>query len=255
MVAEHWGLLPQLLVMAKVAVPAYEFFVTLGLVLGLGVCFWGVRRQTRLAESSMLYIVAVAVLGGALGAKIPVWLLNFPKPRTAFPSLEALLSGRTILGGIIGGTLAVNWFKKNAGITGKFGNPIAPGLALGMAVGRLGCLCKGCCYGRPTHAAWGFDFGDHILRHPTQLYDGLFNLLLFVYLLTLRKNDPAPGRLFQIYVSAYLGFRFLVEFVREEPTVWLGMTAAQMAILALFGYWLLRHYGRQVKRTPETEGH
>ncbi len=91
------------------------------------------------------------------------------------------LSGRTIVGGIIGGVAAVWLVKRRLGIKQRLGNYLVPSLALGIFFGRIGCFLAGCSYGVATRLPWGVDFGDGVLRNPTQLYEALFVLAIFVY--------------------------------------------------------------------------
>ena len=149
---------------------------------------------------------------------------------------QVLLYGKSIVGGIIGGFLGVIITKKLLKITGKRGNLFAPAIALGVAIGRIGCFLRGCCYGKATSMPWGVDFGDHILRHPTQIYESLFMFLLFCYLMWKRTKNPKPGQLFKILGISYFTFRFLIEFLRVEPIAVLGMTWFQLISIICLVY-------------------
>jgi prolipoprotein diacylglyceryltransferase len=108
------------------------------------------------------------------------------------------------------------------------GNQIAIPVAIAMAVGRIGCLLRGCCYGKPTALIWGVDFGDHILRHPTQIYEIIFDILLVAFLVWKKKRIAKPGELFSIFMNCYLSFRFMLEFIRVEKVSSLGLTDFQL---------------------------
>lgn len=235
--AQHWGILPTLGHFGGVAIPAYGAFMLLALLTGLTVFMLEARRQPSLRRDKLALMLA-AIIGGVLGAKIPVWIMAFRQIHTLWPDLWPLLSGRTVVGGLIGGALAVVGMRRYLGITEKSGNLFAPAIALGLAIGRIGCFCAGCCYGVPTSLPWGVTFGDGIARHPTQLYESAFALALFIFLLASRRKFAEPGRLFGIFMIAYFAFRFLIEFLRAGDIAVLGLTWAQIASLGIVGYYI-----------------
>jgi phosphatidylglycerol:prolipoprotein diacylglycerol transferase len=121
------------------------------------------------------------VAGGALGAKILFW---FEDPQLTAHSLhnpEYLLGGKTIVGGLVFGLITVELTKRYIGLRDSTGDLYAIPLALGIAIGRIGCFLTGLpdnTYGTPTNLPWAINFGDGIPRHPTQLYEILFLLAL-----------------------------------------------------------------------------
>jgi phosphatidylglycerol:prolipoprotein diacylglycerol transferase len=129
---------------------------------------------------------------------------------------------------MIGGVAAVWIIKRILRIKEKKGNLFAPALALGLVIGRIGCFLGGCCYGVATGSSWGIDFGDGIPRHPTQLYESVFALLLFVWLMRALRRNPAPGILFRYFIRSYFLFRFFISFIRAEtaPVFW-GLSDVQ----------------------------
>ena len=177
-------------------------------------------------------IIVFALLGGIIGAKLPVLLLNY-KLLFEYPdNINLLVSGRTIIGGLIGGYLAVYFLKRYLGIQIKTGNDIAAPAALGMAVGRIGCLLGGCCYGIESPEVLGINLGDGVYRYPTQIYEIVFDLVLFVVFLYLKKNrDLKPGILFRYLINSYLVFRFFIEFIRETDKAFLGISYYQIICL------------------------
>jgi phosphatidylglycerol:prolipoprotein diacylglycerol transferase len=142
---------------------------------------------------------------------------------------EQILFGKSIVGGLVGGMIGVIAIKKIFGIKLKLGNVIAPAIALGMAIGRIGCFLNGCCRGIP--AARGFDFGDGLLRLPTQLFECAFHLVAFVVLVYFGNKAKMPGILFKLYLLVYFIFRYLTEFIRENTIVCCGMTVYQIICL------------------------
>lgn len=233
-VPEGWGLCPQ-------SIPVYPIFMLLAFASAFAVYRYNAKDRTLSAEH-VLPIVLAAFFGGLIGAKLPVVLLNL---RYGL-SWEALLTGRTIVGGLVGGTLGVLIIKKKRGIRGRYGNLLAAPIALGMAIGRLGCLLSGCCFGKP--APWGIDFGDSIARHPTQLYEALFCLTAFFLIQRARHTAP-PGTLLSRFFLAYFAFRFLEEFVRPHP-VQFGLTTYQW--ICLTGMLILIAKSKLMKPTEVT---
>ena len=217
---------------------AYTFFITLGIAVGIVVYFLEAKK-THQANENSFWIVIGAFIGSTIGAKLLEFLLNIDRVHSGNDLLVFLISGRTIVGGLIGGTLGVWITKKVAGIKAKRGNLFAPAIALGVAVGRFGCFFNGCCYGKPTTLPWGVNFGDGILRHPTQLYESAFMLLMFFVLkFGFRNREIQPGFLFNFLILAYFIYRFLSEFIREERVAFFHLTYFQLISIVVILYLL-----------------
>ncbi len=234
-----WGLRPVLFRVAGVPVPSYEVFVTLALVAG-ALVFWLQARRDRTAGERTIFIVLAALVGGALGAKLLEWCFTWRAVAAHLDNWRFLLAGRTVIGGFVGGSLGVILVKRRLGITERRGNLFAPAIALGLAVGRVGCLLRGCCYGTETSLAWGVDFGDHVRRHPTQIYEIVFALVMFAVLLALRRRVTAPGQLLTVFMTSYLVFRFFEEFVRAGDRLPWGLTVYQIAAVAGLAYFAVK---------------
>jgi len=146
--------------------------------------------------------------------------------------------------------LAVWWVKRRLNIQARFGNILAPAVALGLATGRMGCFLSGCCYGTPTVLPLGVDFGDGVPRHPTQLYEIVFCLLAFA---VIRRKLPTarPGTLMTGFLTAYFVFRFFEEFLRAGE-VRFGLTTFQWICLA--GLFLLGGRGILFRRVAPRKG-
>jgi phosphatidylglycerol:prolipoprotein diacylglycerol transferase len=104
----------------------------------------------------------------------------------------------------------------------------APGIALGHAVGRLGCFTAGCCYGKPTNLPWGVVFTSPLAKeisgtplgvslHPTQLYESLVELANFFILVWLFKHKRSDGQVIGAYMFLYGIARYFLEFLRGDP--------------------------------------
>ena len=231
------GLKPVLFTLGGIRVTSYAVFMVLGVGAAMGV-FWSLSRKQGPVHPHAWTILLSALLFGALGAKLMAVALHAGQ-YTAFGVMPFLYSGRSIIGGLLGGWAGVKLVKWRWGITTRHGNAIAPAAALGIAIGRIGCFLGSCCYGRPTHSVLGVDFGDGQARHPTQLYECLFALGLFFYLMRESAKNPAPGVLFQRFLLVYLTFRFLIEFLRVEPPCFLGLTVFQVLAFLVVSALLL----------------
>ncbi len=227
---------PILFEIGVVAVYSYGVFFLLGMVTWLGLMTYEARRRGRPWDEVGPVVLATFV-GMMVGSRVTQ---VFIEPEAAsqlldfFNLFNPALGGRNLVGAILGGFLLALAFEKALGIARGFDDASAPGIALGIAVGRIGCLLGGCCHGVPTDLPWAIEL--HGVRgHPTQVYDGLFNLALFFILWRLRDRMPQRGALFKLYLVAYGAFRFWQEFLRVNPPLALGLTMPQWACLLLLG--------------------
>lgn len=238
-----WGIHPVLFQYDSLRIESYPFFMGLALVTGLAVFLFYAKRLKKSNEHSFAILMA-ALVGGTLGAKIPIWIAQYREIAASGFDINTILSGRTIVGGLVGGTLAVWWIKRRLGIKQRIGNAIAPAISAGIAVGRIGCFLRGCCYGIPTSLPWGVNFGDGIPRHPTELYESLFGIVAFIILVVLLRKKRPDGILLTGFMIAYFVFRFFLEFIRVEPRILFGLTGYQWASLVMLAYEAYRLFPR-----------
>jgi phosphatidylglycerol---prolipoprotein diacylglyceryl transferase len=231
-----WGIRPIAFDLGGHSVTTYSLFVAVGLIAAVLVYYLSVRHKRVGGDG--LYIAVAAVAGGTIGAKLPIWVANYKLILAGAPP-QVWLSGRTIVGGIVGGVAAVYWTKKRLKIDRKLGNYLVAPLCIGIFFGRIGCFLTGCCYGVSTSLPWGVDFGDGVARHPTQLYEALFVLGLFAYALAM-KDRYAPGALFKQFMIVYFAWRFGIEFVRVNPVAVGGLTYYQVVSLVVVVYYATR---------------
>jgi prolipoprotein diacylglyceryltransferase len=183
------------------------------------------------------WVIAAAAVGAALGCRLLAWL-----EASSMPWDEG---GKTIVGGLIGGLIAVELVKKRFGVTSATGDLFAIPLAVGIAVGRVGCFLTGLAdetYGIPTGLRWGVNFGDGVPRHPTQLYEIVFLVVLAVLLVAFSRRPHVQGDVFKLFMTAYLGWRFLIDFLKPAHRVF-GVSAIQIACLLTLTYYA-RHFVR-----------
>ncbi|HYF40553.1 MAG TPA: prolipoprotein diacylglyceryl transferase [Gemmatimonadales bacterium] len=238
---------------------------------------WLIARQLRenqLREDYAADIVAAAVIGGIIGAKL--WYVALTQ------DLDAIFSrgGLVWYGGFIGGALAVilNGWRLKVPVRWTM-QLAAPALAAAYALGRVGCFLVNDDYGRPTSLPWGMKFPEGLppstagnlnqlfgipvppgidpatvlAVHPTQLYEVAAMLLAFAVLWSLRKRGNPAGWLFGLYLIFAGVERFLVEFVRAKDDRLLGaFTLAQLTsiVILLIGIWLMAAWRRAADPPP-----
>jgi phosphatidylglycerol---prolipoprotein diacylglyceryl transferase len=198
-------------------------------------------RKDIIPATQRSSIVVGGLVGALIGAKLLVILQHidlFWQHREQFWLL--LLQGKTVVGALIGAVAGVELTKKFIGVKQSTGDVFVYPLILGTAIGRIGCFLTGLSdktYGTPTALPWGFDFGDGILRHPTQLYEIVFLLALLIFLKWRSRFQSESGDLFKFYVIAYLSFRFLIDFIKPDFHPILSMSAIQIACLLALLYY------------------
>jgi phosphatidylglycerol:prolipoprotein diacylglycerol transferase len=181
-----------------------------------------------------------AMVGGVLGAKI-YFLIDHWSETLADPS-DMIFSGAglTYYGGLIGGALGVLYviYKRRLSlpVVADMGAPL---IALGYGLGRVGCFLNGCDYGCPADVPWAMAFPrgsppTEVAVHPTQVYEVSVSLAYFFFLWANRRRwETRTGFSFALYLVLAGVERFLVEFVRLNDPVALGLTMAQWISLGL----------------------
>jgi len=209
------------------------------------VAFEVYRRQRRgqgdfLPASARSSVIVAAIVGAALGSKILGWMEDPLDTLSHWRDPAYWMGGKTIVGALLGGTLAVEWTKKRMGVRRRTGDLFAMPLAVGIAIGRLGCFFAGLrdhTYGTPTALPWGIDFGDGIRRHPTQLYEVIAMIVLGLLLWKMGRQPHREGDLFRVFMIVYMAWRVAVDFLKPDPT-WAGLSAIQWcAAAAVVWYW------------------
>lgn len=242
-IPQGYGIMPNLN-FGGFVISSYSFFVALGLLTGLLWFYFSITRKKKLDAKNSYFIVLFGLLGGLIGSKILVIIENiFVLIENPAYLKGFIFTGKSIVGGIMGGYLGIRLIKKIKNIQEfRCGNDIAPSVALGMAVGRIGCFLSGCCYGTETSLPIGINFGDGTNRIPTQLIEMTFCIFLFIYLLVRQKNydQLMPGILFKELVLSYFGFRFVIEFIRDTNKNILFMSIYQVICLLGIAFMMIQ---------------
>lgn len=208
----------------------------LGYAAGVGAFAWLAKRR-GISTPGVGSVAIVGLIGGLVGANIAQFLASHGREL-----------GKTVLGGIIGGYLAVHLYKRRIRMTRPLGDLFAFGLSAGEAIGRWGCYFGGCCYGRAvTSPTWWTVHQHGADRYPTQIYLSLAATAIFALLLFLEKRRALPENgLFYLQGFLACAARLVVEHYRTAAPVALGLTIAQWACVAgilFFGTMLYRLLG------------
>jgi phosphatidylglycerol:prolipoprotein diacylglycerol transferase len=214
---------------------------TLAYAVAFRVYLW-LRRSKGDAvdDSSRYWVIAAAAVGAAIGSKILYWFENPLYTLAHLGDPAVLFGGKTIVGALIGGLIAVELTKLRLGITRRTGDLFALPLCFGIAIGRIGCFLTGPedhTSGTPTALPWGVNFGDGIARHPTQLYEIFFALVLAAFLWRIANRPHLEGDLFKAFMAGYFGFRLFVDFLKPDVRVFARLSSIQWACLLMLVYY------------------
>jgi phosphatidylglycerol:prolipoprotein diacylglycerol transferase len=193
---------------------------------------WTATRRARLANVSADTIADVTLwlmAGSIVGARF-VYVTTYWEEFADQPFSEVFMiqhGGLVFYGGLIGAcisSLIYLYWKKLP--VWKIADIMAPSIALGSVFGRIGCLLNGCCYGRACSLPWAITFPPGhethpvgmpgIPVHPTEIYDGLLNLILYAGLAWMFRHKKFDGQIFALYLIGYAVCRFIVEFFRGD---------------------------------------
>ena len=202
--------------LGRIRIPAWGTLAALGAAAGLWLCLRLLPKGRR-RDGGIVLLWALA--GAAVGAKVS-YLFAAPGDVPL-----RLASGFVYYGGLWGGALAAAAAASHRGCPAlEITDAASPGLALGHALGRIGCFLAGCCWGIPAPEPWGIALPQALAAPrgvpllPVPLYEAAGNALLCAGLLFYRKKKPrrTPGSSTGLYLSAYAVLRFLLEFLRGD---------------------------------------
>lgn len=234
-------------------ISTYSLCFLCAYIIGGIITYYEAKRQHRATEA-ILRVSLGALAGGLIGAKLSMFV--FLGPANFIKDLPYLwYSGQAWTGAFFGGYAGVLIVKRFTHINYSTGDIFVLALPLAQAIGRLGNLLGGDPFGLPSTLPWAI-VQQGVRRQPSALYELLLDLLLFIVILRLRNKLPHPGDLFKLYVVGYCSLRFLVDFTRADPHVFMGLTLVQVlyAITIVgFGYtlWASLHESRKAKTLPE----
>jgi phosphatidylglycerol---prolipoprotein diacylglyceryl transferase len=237
----HWGFLH---------IRSYGLTMAIAFLVGT---WLGLREARRIGldEDKVVNVILVVLVSSVLGARALYVMEHIPEFRREWGSVIALWQGGlTLYGGIVAGTVAGLMAARRFGLPmWSLADALAPSLALGTSIGRIGCYLNGCCYGRPTRLPWGvvfppdsfagLEFGNAPV-HPSQLYAAGTGLVIFLVIWKLRRRFSVPGTLFWTFIVLFALMRIPLDMTRAwEPEAtllrvgaWI-ITESQVTSLAL----------------------
>lgn len=213
------------------AVYWYGLLLATGILAGL---WTASRRGLRdgLAPESLLDLAPWLIIGAVVGARLLFVVTYWDEQFAGKPFVDVFnirKGGLVFHGGLVGGVISCAIYLRWKRLpVWKVADAMAPSIALGQAIGRIGCLMFGCCYGRACDLPWAIHFPeDHYTAgagvHPTQIYESVLDFGLYLALAWLYRRKRFSGQIFAAYLIAYAFVRSFVEFFRGDyPTYYLG---------------------------------
>jgi phosphatidylglycerol:prolipoprotein diacylglycerol transferase len=263
---------PYLFTIGRFRLATYGVLVALGYLAAL---FYARTNARRIAfdEEQFWDMFAALIIGAVMGGKILYAVLFWHGFGDSFFGrlwgvLRDFRSGFVYLGGLAGAISVGYWYlRKNAIEFFSTADMLAPAIALGHAIGRIGCFMAGCCYGLPTSGRFGVVFNDPdclvpsyylgVPLHPVQLYESVCNLLLFLALhrMFLAREKFRKGAVFMAYACGYALVRFSLEFLRgdERGGFFLWLSPSQWGAVAMLIVCVLYH-DKLPQRSTENAG-
>jgi len=242
---------PRLFHIGNFNLPAYGLLVALGVLIGLWISVRNSEKRGINGDDAWNFGILV-VLCGIIGAKI-LYIINdwsvYKDHLGEIFSIATLQAGGVFSGGLLAAFVAAAWYvwKNHLPALGTC-DAFAPGLALGHAIGRIGCFAAGCCYGKETHHWWGVIFRNPLAHEitgtplnvplePTQLFESAVELANFFFLMWLLKRRKFDGQIIGAFMFIYGIARFFLEYLRDDPgrgSVFGGaMTGTQLIAIGL----------------------
>jgi phosphatidylglycerol:prolipoprotein diacylglycerol transferase len=196
-------------------IPAYTWLLFAGVVISF--LFWKKRARQ---DKCLLFIYGAALVGAFAGAKLVYVLSEGWLHFGAADMWLQLMTGKSILGALVGGYLFVELTKRFVGYQRTTGDDFALIAPISIGLGRVGCLLHGCCLGIVCRPEWyALRDAQGTPRWPAVTVELAFNLCAFVIFLFLRHRKILAGQHFHLYLIGYGLFRFVHEFARATPKI------------------------------------
>ena len=238
---------PDLIKIGNFSISSFGVMVAFSFLVAYWLCLKEFRRK-NLSEDLLGNLFLAAMIGGIAGAKLLYIFENVPIKEILQNPVQHIFSrgGLTFYGGLFG-ALLLTWLVAKRGKLDFWvlGDSVAPAMAIGYSIGRIGCFLVGDDYGIRSDLPWAVAFPNGLpptieTVHPTQIYETLIMLIVFLYLWKIRKNSNKTGYIFSLYLILAGSERFIIEFLRNtSPSPISNLSIAQnMAVLIiLFGLY------------------
>ncbi len=216
---------PVLFHIGNFTIYSYGVLVALGFAAGITWAYFDARRQ-GIDPNKILDLAFYLVLSAIIGARLFYVLIEYRDYlKDPLRALKIWEGGLVFYGGLILAGLTGAWYILHHRLPHWLVMDIfAPGIALGHAIGRIGCFCAGCCYGKVCHCSFGLVFKDPkslarlgIPLYPTQLISSAMLFIIFFILIFVERRKKFDGQVFWSYVLIYAIARFGIEFLRGDP--------------------------------------
>jgi phosphatidylglycerol:prolipoprotein diacylglycerol transferase len=224
-----------------ITIYTYGLFVSVGFLTGFVLFLTDLKRRSISTDTGIDFAFWV-LLSSIIGSRLVYVLLNFPYFARYPLKIVMLWEGGLVWYGAFLGALATAliYFRIKKLDGWLWADIAVPYVALGQAIGRIGCFMAGCCYGCPTDLPWGTTFTASeiaplgISLHPTQIYDMLFNFGIFALLFFRRNRITFRGEQILSYIFLYGATRSIVEVFRGDPRGWwLGQTVTTSQLISV----------------------
>lgn len=222
---------------------SYYVFITLGIFAGL-YFFYKYSKRSGIPHNHIIDISIISIVTGYLGGRL--FHVLFSMPGYYFSNPEQILffwkGGYAIYGAIIVPIFFIYLYTRSKKI-GLFTitDALAPAVSIGTAIGRIGCLLQGCCYGKETDILWAIRSLDGRLVHPTQIYLSLHGLIMFFILTWSFNKKKYEGYLTYLYFVLYSSGRFIIEMLRADERGGIyGLSSFQIISLLILVWSLQR---------------
>ena len=214
---------PKIFSIGSFYLPTYGVLVALGFLVGLSITV-KLARKSGLDGEKITNLAVYVALAGLIGAKL--LMIAFDWPDIQIFSLSTLQAAGVFQGGLILALItAVLYIRHNKLPALPVFDAFAPGIAVGHAIGRLGCFAAGCCWGKECHLPWAVTFKNpdangltgvplNVPLHPAQLYESATEALLFAFLYWRFNRPHNPGQIIGLYLLISSIVRFFIEFER-----------------------------------------
>lgn len=265
---------PHLISVDGFFLPTYGLLVAIAFLVALAL-IGRLAARAGLNREAVLNLAIYCALAGIIGAKLLMILTDLPeylKNPHEILSLSTFQAAGIFYGGLIAALATAFFYMRRKALPPlRTADVFAPGLALGHAIGRLGCFSAGCCWGVATHLPWAVTFTNPEANkltgvpldtpvHPTQLYESFGEAVICLILLQLIRKPHRDGAIISMYLMLYATLRFFVEFVRyhdqsnrltgpfsTEQWISLGLIAAGLA------YWVIARRRHRMAEPVSTQ--
>ena len=219
----------------------YGIFIALAILTVVLWTAWQVRRGAKVSYDTVFTAALVGIPSGLVLSRLLHVIDNWEYYGQHWGEIIGG-GGLTAYGAVLGATIGIWIYSRFSRMNfGYFADVVAPGIILAQAVGRVGCILNGCCYGLETFLPWCIVYTHpdsfcptDVPVHPAQAYEIIWNLLVFGILLRLKGHLKPDGSIYLVYISLYSIYRLGTDFMREGTSFFLGLHQAQViAIIVL----------------------